>query len=111
MYEDILLFNADGTGSTDYTALTFTWAIQADGHLRVTYQTGDVADYYHMATSSTGDIVSTDMTLVTPLAPDDDNFINYVSLSFKRTPASPILTAANVPGVYTGAFSNDGFHL
>jgi hypothetical protein len=107
LYEDILLFNANGTGSTDYTALTFTWAIQADGHLRVTYQTGDVADYYHMATSSTGDIVSTDMTLVTPLAPDDDNFINYVSLSFKRTPASPILTAANVPGVYTGAFSND----
>ena len=106
LYEDILLFNANGTGSTDYTALTFTWAIQADGHLRVTYQTGDVADYYHMATGPTGDIVSTDMALVTPLAADDDNLINYVSLSFKRTVASPILTAANVPGVYTGPFSN-----
>jgi len=110
LHEDILVFNANGTGTADYSALSFLWVIQLDGHLRVTYSTGDIADYYHLAGGPTGDIMSTDMTLVTPLVAGDDNFINDLGLSFKRSASRPILTTANTPGVYTGlagGFDND----
>ncbi len=36
LHEDILVFNADGTGTAEYSALSFLWVIQLDGHLRVT---------------------------------------------------------------------------
>ena len=107
LHEDILVFNADGTGTAEYSALSFLWAIQADGHLRVTYSTGDIADYYHLASGPSGDIVSTDMRLVTPLVAGADNLINDLGLSFKRTATRPILTTDKTPGIYSGLFVLD----
>ncbi|MDB9867016.1 Ig-like domain-containing protein, partial [Pseudomonadales bacterium] len=57
LYPDVLTFDSASTGSALVMANTFSWLLDVDGHLVVTFANNDVADYYHLATRNSGDVV------------------------------------------------------
>ena len=104
---DIFVFNADGTGVTEETAITFDWTIEADGHLSVTMANGESADYSNMGRSNNGDIISAAYQLTAPLFPGEDTLIHVVRLSFDKVAATVPTTQAGYAGIYTGTFAYD----
>ena len=104
---DIFVFNADGTGITEETAITFDWTIEADGHLSVTMSNGESADYFNMGRSNNGDIISAAYQLTAPLFPGEDTLIHVVRLSFEKVAATVPTTQAGLAGIYTGTFAYD----
>ena len=57
LYPDVLTFDSASTGSALVMANTFSWLLDVDGHLVVTFANNDVADYYYLATRNSGDVV------------------------------------------------------
>ena len=91
---DSLTFNADGTGFAAEKLQALTWIAQPDGHVSVVFADGEVADYYHLATRPSGDVIVTEYT--------DISGVNTATaeLSFVKDP-SAIWDADTLAGVYT----------
>ncbi|MDC1307124.1 Ig-like domain-containing protein [Pseudomonadales bacterium] len=91
---DSLTFNADGTGFAAEKFQALNWIAQPDGHVSVVFADGEVADYYHLATRPSGDVIVTEYTYVSS--------VNKVTaeLSFVKDPLA-IWDADTLAGVYT----------
>ncbi|XOV87748.1 MAG: Ig-like domain-containing protein [Pseudomonadota bacterium] len=55
---DELTFAGDGTGYARYKDESFDWMIDDDGHLRVQFADGEVADFYHRKETRAGSFVT-----------------------------------------------------
>jgi len=96
LYVDTLTFDStDGTGSALNLDETFVWSIDTDGHLVVDFANGDEADYFHLATRDTGDVVAVVYTeaLGSPIR-------SNVNLSFTQTAPTWTNDIANHAGLY-----------
>jgi len=96
LYVDTLTFDStDGTGSARNLDETFVWSIDTDGHLVVDFANGDEADYFHLATRDTGDVVAVVYTeaLGSPIR-------SNVNLSFTQTAPTWTNDIANHAGLY-----------
>ena len=107
LYLDEFVFTAtdasSGTGTTVFNGIGFTYTLNADGHLSVVFANNETAEYYHLATRPTGDIVSVEYTLNAPFVAGDDAFIGAVNLSFLKDQTDPVpALRADVAGIYTG---------
>ena len=47
LYDDRVSFESDGTGFAQFKNQTFDWTIQSDGHLRLVFADGEIADYFN----------------------------------------------------------------
>lgn len=109
LYHEAFTFNANGTGTTVITNVTFTYSINADGSLNIVFVNGESARYINLATLPAGDVVVAEYTLTTPLSPDDEVFIADVRLSLARSAAAPLpTTRADLAGIFSGTINIDG---
>jgi len=106
-------FNVDGTGTTLNNNISFTWIVNADGHLSVVFANGESAEYYHLDTRPTGDIVSTEYTTIIPISNDGaDLLIGDAQLSFLFDETDPVPTMRpGVAGIYSGLTDVGGAEL
>ncbi len=103
LQDDIFTFNSDGTGTTARNGVSFTYSIEADGHLSVTFANGESADYYHLFTQESGDVIATEYTLTEAFFEEDGLFIGDVSLSYQRAANAVFPTdLASLAGIYSG---------
>lgn len=108
LHPDIFTFSANGTGTTVNNNVNFNYTIGADGTLSVTFANGESAKYTNLVTRPTGDVVATEYTLTTPLAPDDDAFVGVVSISLPKNTSAPVpTTLADAAGIYSGSIQRD----
>ncbi|MDP4639142.1 MAG: hypothetical protein NWS69_00120, partial [Pseudomonadales bacterium] len=101
---DGLTFQTDGSGFAAEKNLAFTWRIEADGHLQVTFADGDTARYYQLATRPSGNVVVADYTYA------NASVRAAAELSFVNDPARN-WNAATLSGIYVarGSFTlNNG---
>jgi len=91
LYIEEFVFNVDGTGLTLNNNIAFTWLVNADGHLSVVFANGESAEYFHLATRPSGDIVSVEYTSNIPLDTDSgDLTTGDARLSFLRDNTDPL---------------------
>ena len=96
LFVDTLTFDSTSlTGSALKLDETFVWSVAIDGHLVVDFANGDEAEYYHLATRDTGDVVAVVYTeaLGTPTR-------SNVNLSFTQTVPTWTNDIANHAGLY-----------
>jgi len=93
LYDDILSFQTDGTGFAEFKAQSFTWTIESDGHLKIIFSDGEIAEYFRYNTLSDGDVIG---VLYTNLHGDvsSDAFLSVDQQSVE-------LTNLNSAGIYT----------
>ncbi|MBV1879742.1 MAG: hypothetical protein KUG79_19020 [Pseudomonadales bacterium] len=109
LYLDEFIFSADGTGSTTYNAVDFTYTLNTDGHLSVVFDNDETAEYFHLTTRDSGDVVAVRYSLNGPLVPGDDALIGDVRLSFLKDP-NPVpapTSLLDIAGIFTGLFRYD----
>jgi len=101
---DEFAFDVDGTGLTLNNNIAFTWSVNADGHLSVGFANGESAEYYHLDTRASGDIISTEYTLNVALDSESGALlIGDAELSFLKDNADPLpSTLADAAGIYGG---------
>ena len=57
LYDDRVSFESDGTGFAQFKNQTFEWTIQSDGHLRLVFADGEIADYFNFNSLPDGDAI------------------------------------------------------
>ena len=50
-------FETDGTGFARFKNQAFDWSIEADGHLRLVFADGEIADYFNFNSLPDGDAI------------------------------------------------------
>ena len=93
LYDDKVSFETNGTGFAQYKNQTFEWTIESDGHLKLVFADGEVADYFNFNTLPEGDAVG---VIYTKLNGDviSDGFLSVEQQSVD-------LTIENSAGIYT----------
>jgi hypothetical protein len=93
LYDDRVSFESDGTGFAQFKNQTFDWSIQSDGHLRLVFADGEIADYFNFKSLPDGDAIG---VIYTKLNGDviSDGFLSVEQQSVD-------LTIENAAGIYT----------
>jgi len=93
LYDDRVSFEPDGTGFAQFKNQTFEWTIQSDGHLRLVFADGEIADYFNFNSLPDGDAIG---VIYTKLNGDviSDGFLSVEQQSVD-------LTIENSAGIYT----------
>ena len=108
LYSELFAFVDEDRGMLRDSGATFTYEVDADGILVVTFSNGDEARYINLLSRPEGDIVATEYTLDTPFFPGDSPLTVDVFQSLAEDSALTRPTdREDVAGVYTGLFDDD----
>ncbi len=93
LYDDKLQFETDGTGFARFKDEAFDWTIEADGHLRLVFANGEIADYFNFNSLPDGDAIGVVYTKL------NGDVISDGFLSVEQQIVD--LTIENSAGIYT----------
>ena len=93
LYDDKLQFETDGTGFARFKNQAFDWSIEADGHLRLVFADGEIADYFNFNSLPDGDAIGVVYTKL------NGDVISDGFLSVEQQIVD--LTLENSAGIYT----------
>jgi hypothetical protein len=74
---DALTFDSSASGT--WSGGSFVWSVEPDGHLRVLFDNNDLANYYHLETKNSGDVIATDYVT-------ESSTVHMASVSFTDDP-------------------------
>ena len=100
LYDDKLQFETDGTGFARFKNQAFDWSIEADGHLRLVFADGEIADYFNFNSLPDGDAIG---VVYTKLNGDviSDGFLSVEHQILSVENQIVDLTLENSAGIYT----------
>jgi hypothetical protein len=108
LYPEVFEFIDATSGVTRESNQTFTYSVDASGHLNVNFLNGDSAKYINLVTRPTGDVMGTEYTLAQPFFPGDSTSYVDAVLSFPENQAvAKPTTLAEAAGVYSGLVFSD----